>query len=153
MGWLVRLCCLPTLAESKLRQQMFDQNWITEPNGKAPTIATGWPSRFCTCQIKGEGGSVKLAALNLQLSIRLLPDHNPISNAEQSPDLPRKVWVVDIIDLGGSSPEAQHCCSQCEYVSMWTVGAVFATTGCPCLLNDVRGERMETHGWHSCCAL
>lgn len=129
--------------ESKLRQQMFDQTWIKVMGGGAPRIATGWPSGFSVIGFRVNGCSVTCDALNLQLSVRLLPDPRPISSAGESPVSPRKVWVVDITDLGGSSPEVQHYCSQWQYCGSWMCGVLFALFLCPSVMNSVEEERRE----------
>ena len=98
-------------------QQIMDNSWINAKAG-IPNRLAGWPSGVSILEVdrkKGISGALK--ALNLSISVQLIPyckpTQLPVERADGSglPLMPMKIWTVDITDTGGSAPESDHSCT------------------------------------------
>ena len=88
---------------SHIRKAIFDDRWISGEAG-VPSRAHRWHSGVSILKVdrlKGVSGS--LSALNLGISVKLLPNFSPKVSAMEN--MEQKIWVVDITDTQGRDPE------------------------------------------------
>ena len=115
---------------------IFSNYWIDglhpslRKQPSVPNRKLGWPTGIATLKVdrtKGVHGC--LEALNLGISVELVPDISPdLTSAKSNHRNPKQVWVVDITDIEGSDPEQAlaiiakeeswyeclRCCLGCE---------------------------------------
>ena len=129
----------------------------------APSKTAGWPTGFYV--VKGNrttGLNMKLDGLNLQISMRLQPDLSPMAavankegsggsdgvgppSSSSSPPAAanRKIWVVDLTDTGGSSPEWDRRKFECNLCVCYLFGTAAAFCGMGCCMEDAHRMRRE----------
>lgn len=134
---------------SKEHEQIMENSWIGAEAG-IPDRSAGWPSGVSILQVDRERGfSGAVDALNLGISVQLIPHCSPTQTPVEREDgsrlplRPMRVWVVDITDKGGSSPERDH------RHSVWGLRLEFCLSifpmfcACNCYNQSVHAKRRE----------
>ena len=92
---------------------LFDATWIGETED-VPKSTHGWPYGDRILRASRETGlSASLHGLSLQISIKLVPNHNPTTNIGEVPPEDPKIWTVDITELEDVSPGWESCFWKC----------------------------------------
>lgn len=125
-------------ADSQARNEIFNDGWINGVPG-VPSKRHGWPGGISILKVdRRRGISGCLEALNLGISIQLIPALSPdMMSKESMNESSRHIWVVDITDIRGTDPEqelvkgdkeirdediAEYCCWGSPFASQKTEG-------------------------------
>ena len=100
--------------ESREHKDIMDNSWVDAKAG-IPDRSGGWPIGVSILPVdRKQGVSGAIKALNLRISVQLIPYCSPTQNPVERGESgglqlrPMNVWAVDITDTGGSAPEAER---------------------------------------------
>lgn len=134
------------------RDQIMNNSWIDVKAG-VPSRSHGWPSGICILEVdrkKGWTGQIK--ALNLSISVQLQPYRSPmvastehVEGAESggSGIGPKEIWVVDVTDNAGASPEREHFWSDCGQTAFTCFSVPLVFIGFACCLMQAKADRQQ----------
>ena len=98
---------------TEIRRQIFSNGWIASKAG-IPSRSRGWPQGVSILKVDRETG-IKgcLRALNLGISVQVLPSSTPPQSREGRQNMHDAsstmsyVWTVDLTEVVGGDPEAE----------------------------------------------
>ena len=116
-----------TLAQISRTNSLLFNHWINrDPYASRLESGTERDFRFSSYILevdKNAGCDYTLNDLNLRIRFKLLPDPSPTYDIDQAlSGKERRIWTVDIIEIGGPSPEYAH--KEWKYEETFLSGAV-----------------------------
>lgn len=131
--------------ESPEHKSLFTHSWIKGEASAPKERGHGWADGAAIYKwIIGSSATrlqTKCLGLNVQIEMNLLPNHLPQQRLPTTSTRPRKIWVVDITQIGDHSPKWDRRKYQCGNWSLCAVGTLFALCGCACCIQEFKEQR------------